>query len=410
MDALANRNILLGITGGIAAYKAAELTRLLVGSGARVRVAMTPAAQTFITPLTLQALSGNPVHTDLLDPAAEAAMGHIELARWAEVILVAPATADFIARLAHGHANDLLSTLCLATRAPLALAPAMNTQMWLHPATRANCALLASRGVTLVGPGEGDLACGETGPGRMLDPPDLCAALLGLLGHGPLEGLRVLVTAGPTREAIDPVRYLGNRSSGKMGFAVAAAAVRAGARVTLVAGPVTLATPAGVRRVDVESAAQMLAAVREAVVGCDIFVGTAAVADYRPARVAGEKIKKEAAALAVDLERTADILAEVAALDPGPFTVGFAAETDNLADYARAKLAAKKLDMIAANRVGDGLAFGTDDNELELFWPGGTKPLARASKTELAEQLIAQIAERYHATRRQGQDPRPADR
>ncbi len=410
MDALANRNILLGITGGIAAYKAAELTRLLVGSGARVRVAMTPAAQTFITPLTLQALSGNPVHTDLLDPAAEAAMGHIELARWAEVILVAPATADFIARLAHGHANDLLSTLCLATRAPLALAPAMNTQMWLHPATRANCALLASRGVTLVGPGEGDLACGETGPGRMLDPPDLCAALLGLLGHGPLEGLRVLVTAGPTREAIDPVRYLGNRSSGKMGFAVAAAAVRAGARVTLVAGPVTLATPVGVRRVDVESAAQMLAAVREAVAGCDIFVGTAAVADYRPARVAGEKIKKEAAALAVDLERTADILAEVAALDPGPFTVGFAAETDNLADYARAKLAAKKLDMIAANRVGDGLAFGTDDNELELFWPGGTKPLARASKTELAEQLIAQIAERYHATRRQGQDPRPADR
>ncbi len=410
MDALANRNVLLGITGGIAAYKAAELARQLVTAGATVRVAMTPAAQTFITPLTLQALSGNPVHTDLLDPAAEAAMGHIELARWADVVLVAPATADFIARFANGHANDLLSTLCLATRAPVALAPAMNSQMWLHPATRANCEQLAARGVTLLGPGSGDLACGETGPGRMLDPAELLEALPDLLGGGPLRGVRVLVTAGPTREAVDPVRYLGNRSSGKMGFAVAAAAARAGARVTLVAGPVTLPTPAGVHRIDVESAAQMRGAVFDALDGCDIFIATAAVADYRPACPADAKIKKEAAVLTVELERTADILAEVAVRDPGPFTVGFAAETDNVADYARAKLAAKRLDMIAANRVGDGLAFGTDDNELELFWPDGGAHLARAPKHELAQQLIERIAERYDATRRQGQDSRSTDR
>ena len=400
MDALANRNVLLGITGGIAAYKAAELTRLLVTGGARVRVAMTPAAQTFVTPLTLQALSGNPVHTELLDSAAEAAMGHIELARWADVVLVAPATADFIARLAHGHANDLLSTLCLATRAPLALAPAMNTQMWLHPATQANCAQLTARGVTLLGPGAGDLACGETGPGRMLDPTELHAALPDLLGGGALSGLRVVVTAGPTREPVDPVRYLGNRSSGKMGFAVAQAASRAGASVTLVAGPVGLPTPAGVRRVDVETAAQMHAATIDAVDDCDIFIAAAAVADYRPAQVAGEKIKKQAAKLNVELERTSDILAEVAVLEGGPFTVGFAAETDDVAGYAREKLASKKLDMIAANRVGEGLAFGTDDNELELLWPDGGVRLPRAPKSELAQQLIAQIAERYDATRR----------
>ncbi len=400
MDALANRNVLLGITGGIAAYKAAELTRLLVTGGARVRVAMTPAAQTFVTPLTLQALSGNPVHTELLDSAAEAAMGHIELARWADVVLVAPATADFIARLAHGHANDLLSTLCLATRAPLALAPAMNTQMWLHPATQANCEQLAARGVTLLGPGAGDLACGETGPGRMLDPAELHAALPDLLGGGALSGLRVVVTAGPTREPVDPVRYLGNRSSGKMGFAVAQAASRAGASVTLVAGPVGLPTPSGVRRVDVETAAQMHAATIDAVDDCDIFIAAAAVADYRPAQVAGEKIKKQAAKLSVELERTSDILAEVAALEGGPFTVGFAAETDDVAGYAREKLASKKLDMIAANRVGEGLAFGTDDNELELLWPDGGVRLPRAPKSELAQQLIAQIAERYDATRR----------
>lgn len=397
MDALANRNILLGITGGIAAYKAAELTRLLVTAGASVRVAMTPAAQTFITPLTLQALSGNPVHSDLLDPAAEAAMGHIELARWADLVLVAPASADFIARIAHGLANDLLSTLCLATRAPLVLAPAMNTQMWLHPATRANCELLATRAVTLLGPGEGDLACGETGPGRMLDPAVLFDALPALFPGGALAGLRVLVTAGPTREPLDPVRYLSNRSSGKMGFAVAAAAARAGARVTLVSGPVALPTPAGVTRVDVESAAQMRAAVGDAVADCDIFIAAAAVADYRPQQVAAAKVKKQAAALRLELEPTTDILAEVAARADGPFTVGFAAETENVTEHARAKLEAKGLEMVAANRVGDGLAFDRDDNELELLWPGGGLRLPRASKTELARQLIDLIAERYHA-------------
>jgi len=398
MDALANRNILLGITGGIAAYKAAELTRLLVTAGASVRVAMTPAAQTFITPLTLQALSGNPVHSDLLDPAAEAAMGHIELARWADLVLIAPASADFIARIAHGLANDLLSTLCLATRAPLVLAPAMNTQMWRHPATRANCDLLATRAVTLLGPGEGDLACGETGPGRMLDPAVLFDALPVLFAGGALAGLRVLVTAGPTREALDPVRYLSNRSSGKMGFAVAAAAARAGARVTLVSGPVALATPAGVARIDVESAAQMRAAVGDAVAACDIFIAAAAVADYRPQQVAAAKVKKRAAALHLELEPTTDILAEVAARADGPFTVGFAAETDNVTGHARAKLEAKGLDLVAANRVGDGLAFDRDDNELELLWPGGGLRLPRTSKAELARQLIDRIAERYHAT------------
>jgi phosphopantothenoylcysteine decarboxylase/phosphopantothenate--cysteine ligase len=358
---------------------------------------MTPAAQTFITPLTLQALSGNPVHSDLLDPAAEAAMGHIELARWADLVLVAPASADFIARIAHGLANDLLSTLCLATRAPLVLAPAMNTQMWLHPATRANCELLATRAVTLLGPGEGDLACGETGPGRMLDPAVLFDALPALFPGGALAGLRVLVTAGPTREALDPVRYLSNRSSGKMGFAVAAAAARAGARVTLVSGPVALATPAGVTRIDVESAAQMRAAVGDAVADCDIFIAAAAVADYRPQQVAAAKVKKQAATLQLDLEPTTDILAEVAARADGPFTVGFAAETENVTEHARAKLEAKGLDLVAANRVGDGLAFDRDDNELELLWPGGGLRLPRAAKSELARQLIDLIAERYHA-------------
>ncbi|HEY5789069.1 MAG TPA: bifunctional phosphopantothenoylcysteine decarboxylase/phosphopantothenate--cysteine ligase CoaBC [Gammaproteobacteria bacterium] len=406
--ALANRRILLGITGGIAAYKSAELVRQLVTAGAQVRVAMTPAAQQFITPLTLQALSGRPVHTELLDPAAEAAMGHIELARWAELVLVAPASADFLARHAHGLANDLLSTLCLASRAPLAVAPAMNTGMWEHPATQANLALLRDRGVVLLGPAAGDLACGETGAGRMLEPAELCAALGGLLGGGRLAGLRVLVSAGPTREALDPVRYLSNRSSGRMGYAVAAAAQAAGARVTLVSGPVALPTPAGVERVDVESAAQMHAAVLERAAGCDIYIGTAAVADYRPRAPAAAKIKKSAPALQLELERTEDILAAVAALPGGPFTVGFAAETDNVADYARAKLADKGLDLIAANRVGAGLAFDQEENQLELFWPGGSQALPTARKDLLAQQLIDRIAERYHATPDQAEAARPA--
>lgn len=404
MDSLANRRVLVGITGGIAAYKSADLVRQLRVAGADVRVAMTPAAQTFITPLTLQALSGNPVHTELLDEAAESAMGHIELARWADAILIAPATADFIARLAAGLANDLLSTLCLATAAPLLLAPAMNTRMWLDAATQANCATLAERGVRLLGPGSGDLACGETGPGRMLDPAELLTLLAELWQQGPMAGLHVLVSAGPTREPIDPVRYISNRSSGKMGFAMAAAAERAGARVTLVTGPVTLETPHGIERLDVETAAEMHRVILERVAACDIYIGTAAVADYRPVDTAPEKIKKAAATLVVSLERTADILTEVAAREAPPFTVGFAAETERVADYARDKLVRKGLDMVAANRVGANLAFDRDDNELHIFWPGGGEVrLPRADKATLARALIQLITERYHATRHQGQ-------
>lgn len=404
MDSLANRRVLVGITGGIAAYKSADLVRQLRVAGADVRVAMTPAAQTFITPLTLQALSGNPVHTELLDEAAESAMGHIELARWADAILIAPATADFIARLAAGLANDLLSTLCLATAAPLLLAPAMNTRMWLDAATQANCATLAERGVRLLGPGSGDLACGETGPGRMLDPAELLTLLAELWQQGPMAGLHVLVSAGPTREPIDPVRYISNRSSGKMGFAMAAAAERAGARVTLVTGPVTLETPHGIERLDVETAAEMHRVILERVAACDIYIGTAAVADYRPVDTAPEKIKKAAATLVVSLERTADILTEVAAREAPPFTVGFAAETERVADYARDKLVRKGLDMVAANRVGANLAFDRDDNELHIFWPGGGEVrLPRADKATLAHALIQLITERYHATRHQGQ-------
>lgn len=404
MDSLANRRVLVGITGGIAAYKSADLVRQLRVAGADVRVAMTPAAQTFITPLTLQALSGNPVHTELLDEAAESAMGHIELARWADAILIAPATADFIARLAAGLANDLLSTLCLATAAPLLLAPAMNTRMWLDAATQANCATLAERGVRLLGPGSGDLACGETGPGRMLDPAELLTLLAELWQQGPMAGLHVLVSAGPTREPIDPVRYISNRSSGKMGFAMAAAAERAGARVTLVTGPVTLETPHGIERLDVETAAEMHRVILERVAACDIYIGTAAVADYRPVDTAPEKIKKAAATLVVSLERTADILTEVAAREAPPFTVGFAAETERVADYARDKLVRKGLDMVAANRVGANLAFDRDDNELHIFWPGGGEArLPRADKATLARALIQLITERYHATRHQGQ-------
>jgi len=400
MNNLANRRVLIGITGGIAAYKSADLVRQLSVAGAEVRVVMTPAAQTFITPLTLQALSGNPVHTELLDETAESAMGHIELARWADAILVAPATADFMARLAGGLANDLLTTLCLATTAPVLLAPAMNTQMWIDAATQANCDTLTARGVRLLGPGSGDLACGETGAGRMLDPADLLAGLADLWAQGPLAGLHVLVSAGPTREPIDPVRYISNRSSGKMGYAVAAAAERAGARVTLVSGPVALATPHAVERVDVESAAEMHEAVTGRAGSCDIYIGAAAVADYRPTDAAPGKIKKQAATLAVPLERTVDILAEVAGMQKPPFTVGFAAETERVAEYARDKLARKGLDMIAANRVGAGLAFDRDDNELQVFWPGGGEAqLPLADKTTLAGALIQLIAERYHETR-----------
>lgn len=396
LTALAQRNIVLGVTGGIAAYKSADLTRRLQDAGAEVRVVMTQAATQFVAPLTFQALSGNPVHLDLLDPAAEAAMGHIQLARWADLVLIAPASADFMARLAHGQANDLLTTLCLATDAPLVLAPAMNRLMWQNQATQDNAALLSRRGMRLLGPGAGGQACGEVGEGRMLEPLEIIQAL-SANGSGPLAGQQVLITAGPTYEAIDPVRFIGNRSSGRMGFAVAAAAQRAGARVQLVSGPSQQPTPPGVERIDVSSAAEMLQAVMQRVAEADIFVGAAAVADYRPAQVAESKIKKDAEAMTLTLERTEDILQTVAAQPQPPFTVGFAAETHELEHFARDKLVRKKLDMIAANWVGGEMGFDSVDNALEVFWHEGQASLGRQDKDALAEQLISLVAERYHA-------------
>jgi len=393
---LNGKRILVGVTGGIAAYKSADLVRRLGEAGAEVRVVMTRGAQAFITPLTLQAVSGNPVHTELLDPAAEAGMGHIELARWADQVLVAPASAHFLAKLAHGLADDLLSTLCLATEAPIIVAPAMNAKMWANVATQANARLLAARGVRIEGPASGDLACGESGAGRMVEPSDLLDAL-GEGEPGPLQGLRVIVSAGPTREAIDPVRFLSNRSSGKMGYAVAAAAARAGAKVILVSGPVARATPPGVERVDVESAADMHHAVMAQIDTCDIYIGAAAVADYRPVVRAEEKIKKARDTLKLDLQRTDDILAAVAARNSAPFTVGFAAETEHVEEYARDKLTRKGLDMIAANRVGPGQGFETDHNALTVIWPDGACELPSADKHHLADQLISLIAERFHA-------------
>lgn len=385
----------MGVTGGIAAYKAPDLVRQLRAVGAEVRVVTTAAAEAFVTPLTLQTVSGHPVRSRLLSPEAEAGMDHIELARWADAVLVAPATADFMARLAAGFADDLLSTLCLATAAPIAVAPAMNRQMWQAEATRHNARVLVGRGVRLFGPAEGEQACGEVGPGRMQEPSELVEALAGLFEPGLLEGLRVVITAGPTREAVDPVRYLSNRSSGKMGFALARAAAEAGARVTLVAGPVGLPTPAGVERIDVESAQQMLEAVQAR--PCEIFIGAAAVADYRPVRPAEQKIKKAQAELTLELERNPDILATVAAGAERPFTVGFAAETEDLEGYALGKLRAKRLDMIAANWVGPGAAggFDSEDNALEVFWEQGRISLPLEGKLSLARALVELIGRRF---------------
>jgi phosphopantothenoylcysteine decarboxylase/phosphopantothenate--cysteine ligase len=394
------RRILLGVTGGIAAYKAADLVRRLLDQGAEVQVVMTPGAQRFVTALTFQALSGRPVRTELFDATAEAAMDHIELARWAELVLVAPASADFLARLAGGRADDLLSTVCLATGAPVWVAPAMNRLMWTNAATEANVATLESRGVRLLGPASGDQACGETGPGRMLEPDELVAAIYAAELMGPLAGLHAVVSAGPTREAIDPVRFISNRSSGKMGFAVAAAARAAGARVTLIAGPVALPTPAGVTRIDVESAGQMYSAVHAAMAGAQLYIGAAAVADYKPASCASQKIKKTGEFLELSLQRAPDILASLAALEPRPFTVGFAAETTDVERHARDKLVRKHLDLIAANEVGVDLAFDREDNALLVLWPGGRRELTLKSKAELAREFIAVVAERYHETRR----------
>jgi len=399
MQRLLNKQVVLGISGGIAAYKSAELVRRLKDAGADVRVVMTRAAHEFITPLTLQALSGNPVHGDLLDPAAEAAMGHIELARWADLVLIAPATADLMARLATGRGDDLLTTLVLATDAPIALAPAMNQAMWRDPATQANLQTLLQRDIKVYGPAAGEQACGDIGPGRMLEPTEIAARCAECFERGLLTGRHVLINAGPTREAIDPVRYLSNHSSGKMGFALAEAAAEAGARVTLVAGPVNLPTPPRVDRVDVTSAAEMLAAC-EAALPADLFIASAAVADYRPASCAPGKLKKETdsdAGLTLTLIRNPDILATLAghAQRPG-FCVGFAAETDDVLGYASDKLTRKNLDLIVANDVSQpGIGFNADDNAVTLIDRSlAPQPLPRASKHKLARQLIAVIADR----------------
>jgi phosphopantothenoylcysteine decarboxylase/phosphopantothenate--cysteine ligase len=394
---MAGKHILLGVTGGIAAYKSPDIVRRVAERGAEVQVVMTAGAREFVAPLTFQAVSGREVRSDLWDESAERAMSHIELARWADLVLIAPATADFLAQLSHGMADNLLNTICLATGAPLAVAPAMNRLMWANPATQANVAQLRARGVHVLGPDSGSQACGETGEGRMMEPADIAAAAFALLpAEGPLKGRKVLITAGPTRERIDPVRFISNRSSGKMGYAVAQAARDRGADVVLVSGPVNLAAPPGVRRISIECAQQMHQAVMAELAGTDIFIGTAAVADYRPAHPADCKIKKVSDQLDLKMERTVDILAAVAASAGRPYTVGFAAETNNVEEHALAKLERKKLDLIAANEVGDTKVFEQDDNALTLLWPGGGRlELGAGAKTELAQKLVDVIASRY---------------
>ncbi len=391
------KRILLGVTGGIAAYKSPDVVRRLIERGAQVQVVMTAGAREFVQPLTFQAVSGREVRTDLWDEQAERAMSHIELARWADLVLIAPATADFLAQLAHGMADNLLNTVCLATSAPLAVAPAMNRLMWANPATQANVATLRTRGVHVFGPDSGSQACGEVGEGRMMEAAEIAAhAFAALPAEGPLKGRKVLITAGPTRERIDPVRFISNRSSGKMGYAVAQAARERGAEVVLVSGPVNLPAPVGIRRVCVESAQQMHDAVMAELAGADIFIGTAAVADYRPATPCDCKIKKTTDQLDLHMERTVDILAAVAARAQRPFTVGFAAETNDVEKHALAKLERKNLDLIAANEVGDTKCFEQDDNAITLLWPGGGRlELGAGAKTELARKLVEVISARY---------------
>jgi len=399
MKQLANKQLLLGITGSIAAYKACELVRLLREAGAEVRVIMTQAATEFVSPLTFQALSQNPVHRDLLDETAEAAMGHIELARWADALIIAPASANSIARLAQGRADDLLSAICLATAAPIAIAPAMNQQMWRDAATQENIALVKKRGMQIFGPATGDQACGDVGPGRMLEPAQIGEHLAELFESGALAGLKVLITAGPTREPIDPVRYLSNRSSGRMGFALAEAVAEAGAHCVLISGPTHLVTPDRVQRINVESAQQMHDAVMEQVANCDVFVAAAAVADYRPIDLAAKKIKKEQQTIVLKLVRNRDILKDVTAQHPDVFTVGFAAETHDLEQYAIQKLNQKSLQMIVANDISrSDIGFDSEDNAVSVFWQGGTKALTKASKSQIARQLVELIAKRLDAT------------
>ena len=395
-----NKHILLGVSGGIAAYKSAELVRLFKKQGAEVQVVMTKSAMQFVSPLTFQALSGNPVHSELLDADVENAMGHISLARWADCLIIAPATANIIAKLSHGIADDLLSTLYLAATCPVYVAPAMNQAMWNKAVTRENIETLLRHGVKLIGPEQGDQACGETGFGRLSEPVVICKHLTDALeyqNHSPvqcLQGLKVLISAGPTREPLDPVRYLTNRSSGKMGYALANAALKAGAEVTLVSGPVSLTAPNNVQLIKVETARQMYDAVMSKASEHAIYIGAAAVADYSPVVMQPEKIKKQDAQATIILQKTKDILADVAGLDKRLFTVGFAAETHNLEDYAREKLIRKKLDMIAANWVGQEQGgFDSEQNALHVFWKSGDKTFSMMDKTQLAEQLISLIAE-----------------
>ncbi|TVO35975.1 bifunctional phosphopantothenoylcysteine decarboxylase/phosphopantothenate--cysteine ligase CoaBC [Vibrio algivorus] len=399
-QSLAGKKILLGITGGIAAYKCADLTRRLIERGAQVQVVMTPAAKEFITPLTMQAVSGRPVSDSLLDPAAEASMGHIELAKWADLILLAPATADLIARMRSGMGNDLLTTLILASNAPIAVAPAMNQQMYANVATQENLSVLTQRGVMIWGPAAGQQACGDVGYGRMLEPMELVAHCEAFFGPKALQNIKIAITAGPTREAIDPVRYISNHSSGKMGFAIAEAAANMGAEVTLISGPVALPTPANVTRIDVESAEQMHKVAMEHAIINNIFISCAAVADYRPSNVASQKIKKmsDNDHMQINMVKNPDIVASVAALTKQrPFTVGFAAETQDVEQYARGKLKKKNLDLICANDVSvAGLGFNSNDNALHLYWNGGEQALATASKTQLAKQLLNIIAEQFN--------------
>ena len=396
---LTNKKILVGITGGIAAYKTIELIRHFKNAGAEVRVVLTPAAEAFVTPLTLQAISGNAVSTSLLDPQAELAMGHIELAKWADRIVIAPASADFIARLRLGMGNDLLSTLCLATSAPILLAPAMNQQMFKQAAVQENLAILAQRGVTFIGPNSGFQACGDVGKGRMSEPMEIFQAVSDSFNLLPnLDDISVVITAGPTQEAIDPVRYISNHSSGKMGFAIAEAFAKRGAKVTIISGPVNLATPAKVERIDVVSAEQMAEQAVKFAQQSAIFIGCAAVADYRVAEIATQKIKKTSDndELTLKLVKNPDIIASVAHLTANrPFVVGFAAETQNMAEYAKSKLQRKNLDMICANDVSGGQVFGQDQNALHLFWQNGEKILPLAEKSKLAELLVNEIVERY---------------
>ena len=398
MNSLSNKQIVLGITGGIAAYKSADLVRRLQDAGASVHVVMTAAAQEFITPLTLQALSGNPVHTALLDPAAEAGMGHIQLARWADVVLIAPASADFMARLTQGHGNDLLTTICLATAAPIAIAPAMNQGMWNNASTQANLQTLLARKIHVFGPADGGQACGDIGPGRMLEPLDLVDATAGLFQSGLLAGKKVVITAGPTREAIDPVRYISNHSSGKMGYALAQAAMEAGAKTVLISGPTSLAAPERVETISVTTAEEMLQASLAHATDCDVFIAAAAVADYRAAQVSAQKMKKtDEDSLTITLVKNPDIVATIAKLENKPFTVGFAAESENLLEYAQQKLQRKNLDLIIANNISiNGIGFNSDDNAVTVIDHQQRMDISQRSKHQLAYELIKIVAMKLH--------------